>query len=412
MKKKIAIPSSYFCAWSGGTDLIRYLLSNLVSGNNKDEFEIFIIIPSKNLISNLKKIFFPYLYFLKSFKKKQKIEFKKWPLMNGSKFLDTYFSNEKFNDKLNIIYADYKHEKKIIIKNNIDIVLPCVQKQPEGYNWIGYLFDFQHEYLPEFFSKEEIEIRRNTMRDILFSCNYVFTNSKKTKKDAEKFFGKFPATIVTIPYAPCIDEELFNENHDEVREKYKIKDMHFITCNQFWRHKNHDTILKAFSEYLNNNGQADLIFTGNTKDRKFPEHFEYLQSLIKKLNLTNKVKILGMISKTDQLSLIRGARALIQPTLFEGGPGGGSCRDAISLDTEIFASDIEINREINCGTVKYFNAKNSSELSKLMLDSEKLIPKKKELNQLVIEGNERRALSGKYLLKIISSAINKKNKCL
>ena len=84
-----------------------------------------------------------------------------------------------------------------------------------------------------------------------------------------------------------------------------------------------------------------------------------------------------MISKKDQLSLIRGARALIQPTLFEGGPGGGSCRDAISLDTEIFASDIEINREINCGTIKYFKAKNSSELSQLMLDSEKLMPKKK-----------------------------------
>ena len=257
--KKIAIPSSYFCAWSGGTDLIRYLLSNLVSGNNKDEFEIFILFLQRIYFKFEK--FFSYLYFLKNIKKKQNIEFKKWPLMNGSKFLDTYFSNKKFKDKLNIIYADYRNEKKIIMKNNIDIVLPCVQKQPEGYNWIGYLFDFQHEYLPEFFSKEEIEIRRNTMRDILFNCNYVFTNSKKTKKDAEKFFGNFPATIVTIPYAPCIDEELFNENLDEVREKYKIKDMHFITCNQFWRHKNHETILKAFSEYLDNNGQADLIFT-------------------------------------------------------------------------------------------------------------------------------------------------------
>ena len=43
-----------------------------------------------------------------------------------------------------------------------------------------------------------------------------------------------------------------------------------------------------------------------------------------------------------------------------------------------------------------------------MLDSEKLIPKKKDLNQLVVEGNERRTLSGKYLLEIISTAINEK----
>ena len=72
MKKKIAIPSSYFCAWPGGTDLIRYLLNNLITGNNKDEFEIFIIIPTKNIISNLKKFFYPYISLIKNIKSHKK----------------------------------------------------------------------------------------------------------------------------------------------------------------------------------------------------------------------------------------------------------------------------------------------------------------------------------------------------
>ena len=44
-----------------------------------------------------------------------------------------------------------------------------------------------------------------------------------------------------------------------------------------------------------------------------------------------------------------------------------------------------------------------------MLDSEKLTLKKKNFNQLIDEGSKRRSLSGEYLLKIVSKAIDEKN---
>mgnify|MGYP001373869249 CR=1 FL=1 len=62
---------------------------------------------------------------------------------------------------------------------------------------------------------------------------------------------------------------------------------------------------------------------------------------------------MGLVNKKTQIALLKNARALIQPSLFEGGPGGGSCRDAISLDLEIFASDIEINRELVSRHLKF-----------------------------------------------------------
>jgi glycosyltransferase involved in cell wall biosynthesis len=404
MKKKIGIVSNYFCAWSGGTDLIRYILGNLIAGNSSDKYELYLIIPTKNLTSSIKSALYPLVFFLKNLIRNRKIEFKKWPLLNGAKFLDEYFSNIKFKDKLFFIYTDYINQNKEIKSKKIDIILPCVKTENYDFPWMGYLFDFQHEYLPEFFSKEEIDLRRKTMKEILFKCKVVFTNSNKTKTDASKFYGKFPAKIYTIPYSPCIDADLIKFNED-IFKKFKLKKDYFIICNQFWRHKNHETAIKAFSEYVNKNGKSDLVFTGNTADTKFPKHFKDLTNLINTLNLNDRVKILGLVEKKAQIALVKNSRALIQPTLFEGGPGGGSCRDAIAVDTQIFASDIEINKEINCGEVKYFEVLNPQSLSDLLINSEKEIKIKKDISTLINEGEARKIECGKFLLNIIDGAI-------
>ena len=406
-EKKIGILSNYFCAWPGGTDLIRYLLNNLISANTKNEYEFYLIVPRKNIKSTLKKFLYPIFFAFKKIIRFQKIEFKKWPLEIGAKFLDEYFSSNKFKNKVSILYADYSNQSKKIIKNKIDIVLPCVKTEKNTFLWIGYLFDFQHEYLPQFFSKDEIEIRKKTMKEILFNCKHVFTNSKKTKNDAKKFYGKFPAEIHTIPYAPCIDPELTDNNEDVIKD-FNLNKNYFIICNQFWKHKNHETAIKAFADYIKKNGDADLVLTGNTNDKRFPEHFNDLKKLISDLNLNNKVKILGLVRKKTQIALVRNARALIQPTLFEGGPGGGSCRDAVSLDTEIFASDIEINKEINCGNIKFFEALNFKSLSNLLINSDKDRPDKKNFEILTQEGESRKRNSGDFLLNIIDKAINEK----
>jgi hypothetical protein len=59
----------------------------------------------------------------------------------------------------------------------------------------------------------------------------------------------------------------------------------------------------------------------------------------------------GVIPKRHQVELVKGATALIQPTLFEGGPGGLS----VPLhDTLVLDSDIPVNREIRSDDVLFF----------------------------------------------------------
>ena len=69
--------------------------------------------------------------------------------------------------------------------------------------------------------------------------------------------------------------------------------------------------------------------------------------MLKDLALTEHVVILGHIPKMDQISLLKRSIPVIQPTLFEGGPGGGSSYDAISLGQPLIVSDIPVNREID-----------------------------------------------------------------
>ena len=67
-----------------------------------------------------------------------------------------------------------------------------------------------------------------------------------------------------------------------------------------------------------------------------PNYFNEILNLINKFELNDRIKILGNILKNDQLFLMKNSEALIQASLFEGGPGGGSAYEAMSLNVPIF----------------------------------------------------------------------------
>ena len=53
-----------------------------------------------------------------------------------------------------------------------------------------------------------------------------------------------------------------------------------------------------------------------------------------------------MLFQRRSNGLIQNAKAVVQPTLYEGGPGGFSSYEAISYGKKLIVSDIPINREI------------------------------------------------------------------
>ena len=98
-----------------------------------------------------------------------------------------------------------------------------------------------------------------------------------------------------------------------------------------------------------------------------PQHFVYLKNLINSLGLNEYITFTGFLSKQEQISLLLGCSAVIQPSLFEGTPGGGIAYEAMSVGVDLFLSSTDVNLELSSYRPPDFAPSNHDELAELLL---------------------------------------------
>lgn len=247
-----------------------------------------------------------------------------------------------------------------------DVIFPTMLSLgKQGPPKVGYLFDFQHRYLPDLFPKR---VRRNRDRQfnrVADDSTGLVVNSRFVARDVERFLGYPRARILAMPFSPYTLPWWFDLDPAEVQLRYGLHARYLLVCNHFWKHKDHATALRAFSllRTFPENGDLQLVMTGDPIDHRDPGHYDGLHSLTSELGITNATHFLGLIPKRDQLALLRGSTALLQPTRFEGGPGGGSVYEAIGLGIPSVVSDIPVNLEIDQGDVRFFHAGDPDDLA-------------------------------------------------
>ena len=284
---------------------------------------------------------------------------------------------------------------------NPEIILPVLNFfKNKIFKSIGYIYDLQHRDIPKYFSQKEKQRRNLEFCNIIKYNEKFFVNSNFVKRGVLKNFNTTKNDIFKIPFLPYIIDEVKNINID-LKRKYGIYQNYFIICNRFWKHKNHDIVFEAFSKFIISKKNYQLVCTGDISDTRDPNYFGYLNKKYKTLIANQKIKILGLISRDDQLNLLNNANAVIQPTLYEGGPGGFASYEAIAFQKPLIISNIPINREIKYKKAKFFNPKSSKslliELNKIRSKSKnnlsmKILKKKSNFNKIQL---------GKFLFKSI-----------
>jgi glycosyltransferase involved in cell wall biosynthesis len=124
------------------------------------------------------------------------------------------------------------------------------------------------------------------------------------------------------------------------------------------------------------------------------------------LNIKNNILILGYIPKNDQLAVLKNCIAVIQPTLFEGGPGGGAVYEAVGYGIPSIVSDISVNREINDETVIFFKAGSPDDLAEKMRVVYENPPNKYSNKELVDKNNKLLLKFGTEILNIFNNYNN------
>jgi glycosyltransferase involved in cell wall biosynthesis len=186
-------------------------------------------------------------------------------------------------------------------------------------------------------------------------------------KDIQQHYPDHQAQIFALPFSPAPGEDAFLIEVSDAKIRYGVGAPYFIICNQFWKHKDHYTAFRALAAIASQQLELMLVCTGATHDYRFPGYFDELMQESEDIGIANRIKVLGMIPKADQMALLRGAIALVQPTLFEGGPGGGAVYDSVAIGQRAIVSDIAVNKEIDEPTITYFEAGNSDALASRML---------------------------------------------
>lgn len=297
---------------------------------------------------------------------------------------------------LNIV--KYKIIRELHTKFELDLLLPSIRiiEDKDSLNWIGYIPDCQHKYLPHFFSKREINQRDINFSRMINRAKLIIVNSKDTKKDLIKFYNAKDSQIISLPFAPLIEDFKYFENNKNLIQKYNLPKSYFLISNQFWLHKEHMTAFKAL--FLINN-DVHIVCTGKLDDYRSKTYILELLNLIRELNLEHRIHFLGLVPKIDQIEIMKNSIALIQPTLFEGGPGGGSVYNAISICKKCIVSDIRINKEIINNNIVFFRAKNHKNLAlkmkKLILENTEPVSK-----DILIEQQN-------YFLELLSNALKR-----
>lgn len=353
---RILLPLHGFVRWNGGLDLVRLVSSAIESADA--EIHLTFALPNPSASSRLLQA---------ALRRLRGIAAGARSIGAGGEAALLGAATEIVGEHPMIVCADSGAGiVEAARKSRADVVFPTMMPLGrDGPTRVGYLFDFQHRHLPELFSARTRRNRDRRFSTLARDADGVVVNSRAAAQDVIRFLGIPAARILAMPFAPYALPHWFDASPEEAQQRYGIQGRYLLVCNHFWKHKDHATALKAFAllREMAANADLELVLTGDPIDHRDPQHYGRLLALADSLGVSRVTRFLGLIPKRDQLALMRGCAALLQPTLFEGGPGGGSVYEAVGLGVPAVVSDIPINREIDIGDVRFFCAGNASDLA-------------------------------------------------
>ena len=236
---------------------------------------------------------------------------------------------------------------------------------PRNVPTIGWIPDFQHKYLPDLFSNEELIAREKSYHQICAESTLVIFSSNAAKKDAEIFYPEYRKKYRVLHFVTGNINFEGLPDINVIKEKYQIRGPYFIVPNQFWVHKNHTVILESLKILKSQGHSIIVVTTGSTFDHRQPNYFGSIQNMILNYNLAENFIVLGIIPYEHLLQLMINSIGFINPSRFEG--WSTSVEEAKTLDHKILLSDIPVHREQNPKNGHFFSPDDPRKLADLLL---------------------------------------------
>ena len=188
-------------------------------------------------------------------------------------------------------------------------------------------------------------------------ANIVITVSEFTKKEIVKHYS-YPEDKIRVIYHGIrnIFTPKSEDNISLTKDKYGINTDYFIYVGSINIRKNIKRVIEAFKILTEKNKTITLVLAGDLSYG----HEEILEK-INKLNIGERVKIIGYLKNEELASLYSGAMALVFPSLYEG--FGLPVIEAMACGTPVLTSNISSMPEIAGNAACLVNPEDVSDIA-------------------------------------------------
>jgi glycosyltransferase involved in cell wall biosynthesis len=295
------------------------------------------------------------------------------PCLNNVFFLNkivppTYFNLVKWGiEKYLLRIPDHRYDI-ILKKYGLDFVYPVVTEECRfSLNQVvAWVPDFQHKYLPEFFSAKEINTRDETHAKMAGVSPLIIVSSRSAAADFARFYPDASFKVKVLSFKTVPKDEWYLGDPGKIQRKYALPDKFYIVSNQFWQHKGHLTLFKAMRRLKDAGITPVVVCTGELNDNRQAEYAGVVRDAISSLGVSAQLHLLGLIPKSDQIQLLRRSIALIQPSLFEG--WSTIVEEARCLGKDVILSDLAVHLEQNPPMSRFFDRNSPDALASTMAD--------------------------------------------
>lgn len=255
------------------------------------------------------------------------------------------------------------------VSNNMNLKIPIVTT----------VHDLFHCNFPGNLSKKYLTYVKFRYPYIIHRSDHLITISDFVRSDVVKFFPRVDPNKVTRIHNSII----FNK--DQITEI--VLEKPFILCvNSMRTHKNHITLVKAFSR-IKDQIPHQLILVGG-----WGEASEEIQHFIKTNQLANRIDIRSSLTEGERNFLYRDADLFVSPSLHEG--FGMTPVEAMLAETSVITTKETSLYEATQGLAHYYEpALDPCELAKTMLN----VLKSKESKDLLSKKAEQLTQAYDYL---------------
>jgi len=230
---------------------------------------------------------------------------------------------------------------------------------------IGWIPDFQHLHMPEFFGAERCRALDRDFRLICRQCDIVIVSSEIARADMRVFSPENAHKAELLRFIANPAQSIDAPSLEDLKRLYGFSTPYFLLPNQFWMHKNHRVVLSALRNLKERGKSYVVLATGSTKDFRDPSFFSSLMQYAAQCGVLDSFRVLGQIPYDHLVGLMRHAVAFMNPSLFEG--WSTSVEEAKSMGKQIVLSDIPVHREQAPERGFYFSAQDPDALTAAMI---------------------------------------------